>query len=114
MNDCIFCKIANGAIPARLVHESDSVIAFHDLNPQAPHHLLVVPRRHIATVNDLTDEERSLTGEMIDVARRLATQLGVAERGYRLVLNCNQDGGQSVYHIHLHLLAGRSLHWPPG
>ena len=114
MNDCIFCKIASGAIPATLVHDSERVVAFRDLNPQAPQHLLVIPRRHIATLNDLTAEDGALSGELIEVARQLAAELGLAESGYRLVFNCNADGGQSVYHIHLHLLGGRSLRWPPG
>ncbi len=114
MNDCIFCKIASGAIPATLVHDSERVIAFRDLNPQAPHHLLVVPKRHIATINDLTPADAALTGELVEVARQAAAELGIAEQGYRLVFNCNADGGQSVYHIHLHLIGGRGMRWPPG
>ncbi len=114
MNDCIFCKIASGDIPAKLACQNERVIAFHDLNPQAPHHLLIVPRRHIATLNDLSADEAPLVGEMVDIARQLGEQLGFAQSGYRLVFNCNADGGQSVYHIHLHLLGGRSLRWPPG
>lgn len=114
MNDCIFCKIASGAIPATLLHDSERVIAFRDLNPQGPHHLLIVPKRHIATINDLTPADAALTGELIDVARQLAAELDIAEKGYRLVFNCNADGGQSVYHIHLHLIGGRGMRWPPG
>lgn len=114
MNDCIFCKIASGAIPANKLHDSERVIAFRDLNPQGPQHLLVIPKRHIATINDLTPADAAVTGELVDVARQLATELGFAEKGYRLVFNCNADGGQSVYHIHLHLIGGRSMHWPPG
>lgn len=114
MNDCIFCKIANGTIPATLVHDSERIVAFRDLNPQAPHHLLVIPKRHIATINDLTPTDAALTGELIEVARQAAAELGIAEQGYRLVFNCNADGGQSVYHIHLHLIGGRSMRWPPG
>ena len=114
MNDCIFCKIAGGAIPATLLYDSERVIAFRDLNPQGPHHVLVVPKRHIATINDLTLADAALTGELVDVARQVAAGLGIAEQGYRLVFNCNADGGQSVYHIHLHLIGGRSMCWPPG
>lgn len=112
--DCLFCKIAEKQIPANLVHEDDHVVAFRDVNPQAPTHILVIPRRHIATVNDLAAEDGALMGHMLDTARQVATSEGIADSGYRLVLNCNSDGGQSVYHIHLHLLGGRRLHWPPG
>jgi histidine triad (HIT) family protein len=112
--DCLFCKIAEKQIPANLVHEDVRVLAFRDVNPQAPTHILVIPRRHIATVNDLTAADGTLMGHMLDTARQLAASEGIADGGFRLVLNCNGDGGQSVYHIHLHLLGGRRLHWPPG
>lgn len=112
--DCLFCKIAAGQIPAALVHEGDDLIAFRDINPQAPLHVLIVPRRHIATVNDLTAADASLVGDLINVAREIAAKEGVSENGYRLVLNCNRDGGQTVDHIHLHLLGGRPMRWPPG
>ena len=114
MSDCIFCKIAGGEIPAALVHQDESVIAFKDLNPQAPLHVLVVPRRHIATLNDLKSGDDALVGSMFRVAAQLAKEHGYADRGYRTVFNCNREAGQSVFHLHLHLLAGRGLSWPPG
>jgi len=114
MSDCIFCKIAGGEIPASLVHQDESVIAFKDLNPQAPLHVLVVPRRHIATLNDLESDDDALVGSMFRVAAQLAKAHGYADRGYRTVFNCNREAGQSVFHLHLHLLAGRGLSWPPG
>ncbi|MEI6414177.1 MAG: histidine triad nucleotide-binding protein [Pseudomonadota bacterium] len=114
MENCIFCKIANGTIPATQLFEDDEVVAFRDLNPQAPTHALVIPRRHIATLNDLTTAEAPLIGRMTMAAQHVAIQEGIAQRGYRLVFNCNADAGQTVFHIHLHLLGGRSLDWPPG
>ena len=111
---CLFCKLAKGEINSDIVYEDDEVIAFRDIHPQAPHHILVIPRRHIATVNDTDPEDTTLIGKLILTAQRVAKDLGVAEDGYRLVMNCNGHGGQTVFHIHLHLLAGRSLHWPPG
>jgi histidine triad (HIT) family protein len=112
--DCLFCKIAAGQIPAKLVHESDELLAFRDVNPQAPTHVLVIPRRHIATVNELTAAEATLAGSLITTAQEIAMKEGIAESGYRLIFNCNGDGGQSVYHIHLHLIGGRPMRWPPG
>lgn len=112
--DCIFCSVARGEIPGDTLYQDDEVLAFRDINPQAPHHILVIPRRHIATVNDLTDDDAALVGRLFLVAQRVAGELGVAQEGYRLVMNTNRMAGQSVYHIHLHLLAGRPLHWPPG
>ena len=114
MSDCLFCRIAAGQIPASIVYQDDRLVAFRDVNPQAPLHVLIVPRRHIATLNDLTAAEDSLVGEMIRRAATIAGQQGHADAGYRTLLNCNQDAGQSVFHIHLHLLAGRSMSWPPG
>ena len=114
MDDCIFCKIAAGDIPADKVYEDETVVAFRDLNPQAPTHILVVPRRHIATLNDLSADDESLVGHMVAVAGETAAQEGFAETGYRTVMNCNEAGGQTVFHIHLHLLGGRAMHWPPG
>lgn len=114
MADCVFCKIADGQIPAARVHEDEHLIAFRDLNPQAPLHVLIVPRRHIATLNDLADTDDALIGSMLRVAARLAEAHGYQDRGYRTVFNCNRDAGQTVFHIHLHLLAGRGLSWPPG
>ena len=114
MTDCLFCKIVAGEIPARLIHEDTDVIAFADINPQAPLHALIVPRRHIATLNDLTPADDSLLGSMFRAAAGLARQHGYADRGYRTVFNCNSEAGQTVFHLHLHLLAGRGLTWPPG
>ena len=112
--DCLFCKIIAGAIPTDFVYSDDQVVAFNDIYPKAPHHVLIVPRKHIATINDFTEEDTLLAGHMIQTARKLANKLGFAEPGYRLVFNCNADGGQLIYHIHLHLLGGRDLNWPPG
>lgn len=112
--DCLFCKIAEGQIPARRVFEDDEIVAFHDVNPQAPTHILLVPRRHIATLNDVAPADAVLLGKLTLQAKLLAEQLGLAGNGYRTVFNCNRDGGQSVYHLHLHLLGGRAMHWPPG
>ena len=114
MSDCLFCKIISGEIPGHLVHEDKDVVAFKDIDPKAPLHLLIVPRHHIATLNDLAPVDDALIGIMFRRAAALAKKHGYAERGYRTVLNCNRDGGQSVFHIHLHLLAGRSFGWPPG
>lgn len=112
--NCLFCKLARGEINSDIVYEDDEVIAFRDIHPQAPHHILVIPRRHIATLNDTNPEDATLMGKLTLTAQRVAKELGVAEDGYRLVMNCNGHGGQTVFHIHLHLLAGRSMHWPPG
>jgi histidine triad (HIT) family protein len=114
MMDCLFCKIAKGEIPAKLLYEDDQVLAFRDINPQAPVHALVIPRRHIATLNELQPADGALIGHMVLTAQQLAVKEGVAESGFRLVANCNGDGGQTVYHIHLHVLGGRGMHWPPG
>ena len=112
--ECIFCRIVSGEVPAKKVYEDDDVMAFEDIRPQAPVHILVIPKRHIATVNDLTESDVQLVGKLVLVAKRIASERGVAERGYRLVLNCNRDSGQEVFHIHLHLLGGRKFAWPPG
>ncbi|RKY14086.1 MAG: histidine triad nucleotide-binding protein [Planctomycetota bacterium] len=112
--ECIFCRIVSGEVPAKKVYEDDDVMAFEDIRPQAPVHILVIPKRHIATVNDLTESDAQLMGKLVLVAKRIASERGVAERGYRLVLNCNRDSGQEVFHIHLHLLGGRRFTWPPG
>lgn len=114
MNDCIFCKIAAGDIPADKVFEDDAVVAFRDLNPQAPSHVLVIPRRHIATLNDVGAGDEATVGRLYRAAREIAAAEGYAEAGYRTVMNCNEAGGQTVFHIHLHLLGGRMMHWPPG
>ncbi len=112
MTDCLFCKMAAGDIKPDIVYESDHVLAFRDINPQAPVHILIIPKSHISTLNDLNDTR--LGGEILEVAADLARQQGIAEQGYRTVFNCNQDGGQAVYHLHLHLLGGRQMQWPPG
>ncbi|MER2530808.1 MAG: histidine triad nucleotide-binding protein [Candidatus Competibacter sp.] len=114
MTDCIFCKIAAGEIPATKVYDDGEVLAFRDINPEAPVHLLVIPRRHIATLNDLTEADATLIGRLYLAAKQVAIELGVAENGYRTVINCNRDAGQIVFHVHMHLLAGRELGWPPG
>ncbi len=114
MSDCLFCKIIAGDIPSALVHQDDSLVAFKDINPQAPLHMLIVPRKHIASLNDLSAEDDALVGSMIRRAAALAKEPGYHERGYRTVLNTNREAGQTVFHIHLHLLAGRGLAWPPG
>ncbi len=112
--DCLFCDIARGEGDAEVMSETEDVVAFRDINPQAPTHILIIPRKHIPTVNDLRDEDADLIGKLYTEARDLADQEGIAEDGYRLVMNCNREAGQSVFHIHLHLLGGRSLSWPPG
>ena len=114
MSQCLFCRIVAGEIPAEIVFEDDQVLAFRDINPAAPVHCLVIPKRHIATLNDLAAGDESLVGHMYQVAAGLARDLGIAEPGYRTVLNCNADAGQTVFHIHLHLLGGRQMTWPPG
>jgi histidine triad (HIT) family protein len=111
---CLFCKIIDQDLPASIVYEDDKVIAFNDIDPQAPVHILIVPRKHIPTINELQSAEQELVGHMFMVAQKLAKQFEIAETGYRTVMNCNADGGQAVYHIHIHLLGGRKLHWPPG
>ncbi|HEY5655762.1 MAG TPA: histidine triad nucleotide-binding protein [Woeseiaceae bacterium] len=114
MTDCLFCRIAAGEIAAELVFKNDAVVAFRDINPQAPTHILIIPRRHIATINDIGENDRELLGEMYLVAAQLARQEGFAEDGYRVTMNCNEGAGQTVFHIHLHLLGGRRFGWPPG
>jgi histidine triad (HIT) family protein len=114
MTDCLFCKIVAGGIPAALVYQDDSVVAFKDINPQAPLHVLIVPRKHIATLNDLAPADDALVGSMFRAAAALAKEHGYDGRGYRTVFNTNREAGQTVFHIHLHLLAGRGLTWPPG
>ncbi len=111
---CLFCRIAAGEVPATRVYEDDRIVAFEDLSPQAPMHVLVIPRVHVATLNDLTPEHDGLVGEMVRRAAALAAARGYAADGFRTVFNCNSHAGQSVFHIHLHVLAGRRLSWPPG
>lgn len=114
MSDCLFCKIVAGDIPADKVHEDREVLVFRDINPQAPIHILIIPKHHISTINDLTSTDTELVGRLYLTAKQIADDLGVAESGYRTVMNCNRDSGQAVFHIHLHLLAGRQMQWPPG
>ena len=114
MKDCLFCKIVNSEIPADIVYENERILAFNDINPQAPVHILLIPKIHIATLNDLQQHDQKLLGELIYNASIVAKSLNIAEEGYRTGFNCNSAGGQTVYHIHLHLLGGRVFSWPPG
>ena len=113
-DDCLFCRIASGQIPATLVHQDEHLVAFRDINPQAPTHILVIPREHVASLDAAADHHRELLGRILLAARNLARSEGIAEDGYRTVLNIGADGGQTVHHLHLHLLGGRGLAWPPG
>lgn len=112
--DCLFCKILSREIPADVIYESDTAIAFRDINPKAPTHVLIIPRKHIATINDIAEADEPLVGSLYSAARQIAAQEGFSEEGYRAVMNCNEAAGQTVFHIHLHLLGGRALGWPPG
>ncbi len=112
--DCLFCRIVDGDIPAEVIHESESTVAFRDITPQAPTHVLIIPRRHISTMNDLTTGDEELVGSLYLAAKEVAQQEGLVDDGYRVVMNCGEGAGQSVFHIHLHLLGGRLLNWPPG
>lgn len=114
MSDTIFGRIARGEVAADMVYEDEEIVAFRDLNPQAPVHVLIIPRKPIATLNDVTPEDAPLVGRLFQVASRVAVQEGIAEQGYRTVINCHAQAGQTVYHLHLHLLGGRALQWPPG
>ena len=113
-NDCLFCKIVEKKIPADIVYESEDVIAFKDIEPKAPIHCLIIPKKHISTINDIDGSNSNIIGLMYEAAAQLARTLNVEKDGYRVVMNCNSNGGQTVYHIHLHFLAGRQLSWPPG
>lgn len=114
MTDCLFCKMVKGEIQPDTVYEDELVLAFRDINPQAPTHVLVISKQHVATLNDLDDSNAHLVGRMMLAAAAIARQEGFDQQGYRTVMNCNADGGQTVFHIHLHLLGGRPMHWPPG
>jgi len=114
MSDTIFGKIANGEVPADLVYEDDDVVAFRDLSPQAPTHLLVIPRKPIRSLNEAEPDDAELLGQLLLTAAKVAKQEGIADDGYRTVINCNAGGGQTVYHLHLHVIGGRPLQWPPG
>ncbi len=112
--NCLFCNIANKQLPASIVYEDDEIIAFHDITPQAPTHIVIIPRQHIATLNDLNAQTVALAGRLLLRVPLIAKEQGVSETGYRTVINCNASGGQTVFHLHVHLLAGRLLTWPPG
>jgi len=113
-DNCVFCKIAEGAIPAKKIYEDDLVIAFHDITPQAPTHALIIPREHLESLNDAGKGDQALLGHLLWLAPKIANQLGIAESGFRTCINTGADGGQSVLHLHVHILGGRSLAWPPG
>ncbi len=114
MSECLFCKFVSGEIAPNIVYQDDDVLAFRDINPQAPTHVLVIPKRHIPTLNDLSSEDAELVGKLYLTAKKVAEDEGIDESGYRTVMNCNEEAGQTVFHIHLHLLGGRPMAWPPG
>lgn len=114
MGDCLFCNIAEGKIPSDIIYQDDRVVAFRDIEPQAPVHFLIIPRKHISTLNDLQEEDADLAGYILLIAKKLAKESGIHECGYRVNINCNQDAGQAVFHIHYHVLGGRKFTWPPG
>jgi len=114
VSDCIFCKITEKKVPARIIHEDDATMAFDDINPQAPTHVLVVPRKHVASVGELTEADAGLLGHLLLVGARVAKLKGITDGGYRFVINTGRFGGQTVFHLHLHVLGGRPMHWPPG
>ena len=114
MEECVFCKIEKKEIPAEIVYEDDCCLAFRDINPQAPVHILIIPRRHIPSILELKEEDCELMGRMYLVANELARKEGIADRGFRVLINCGPEAGQAVFHIHMHLLGGRKLGWPPG
>ena len=111
---CLFCRIAKKKIPAKIVYEDDTALAFEDINPKAPVHLLVIPKLHIERVSDILEKDKELVGHLVSIANRLAESRKIKESGYRLIFNCNKDAGQEVFHLHLHLLGGRKFSWPPG
>ena len=113
-DDCLFCKILRKEIPADIVYESESAIGFRDISPQAPTHVLIIPRKHIASINDIEADDEAAVGGLFTAARAIAKNEGLAEDGYRVTMNCGETAGQSVFHLHLHLLGGRALSWPPG
>lgn len=112
--DCLFCKIASGELPTQILFENDEIIAFYDITAMAPTHILIIPKQHIATLNEMATQDQILLARMLFLAKQIALEQGISEDGYRLVMNVNPAGGQSVYHIHLHLLGGRQMAWPPG
>lgn len=114
MTDCLFCKIRDGEISGDIVYQDDDVLVFNDVNPQAPIHLLIIPKKHISTVNDLENNDEVIMGKLFSTAKKIAAEKGINEDGYRLVVNCNAKAGQTVFHIHMHMLADREMNWPPG
>ena len=114
MSDCLFCRMVNGELKPDVIYEDEDILAFRDINPQAPIHILVIPKTHIATLNDLEAEHADLIGNLFLTAKKIAKEGGFSESGYRTLINCNRQAGQTVFHVHLHILAGRSMHWPPG
>ena len=114
MNDCLFCKMIAGEIPCDIVYENESVFAFRDIDPKAPTHILLIPRKHIRSINELGESERNLAGELLLTAKKIAKDEGIDESGFRTIFNTNSDGGQTVFHIHMHILGGRKMAWPPG
>lgn len=114
MADCIFCKIAAGEMDTEMLYKDEDIVAFEDINPQAPTHILIIPRKHIATLDELKGDDYQLVGKIYQVANQLAAETDIIEDGYQIVANCKEDGGQVIYHIHFHLLGGRKLNWPPG
>ncbi len=114
MDNCLFCKIINGEITAKKVYENEHIIAFNDIDPKAPVHILVIPKKHIRSINELNSSDINLAGEIILAAKKIAKDQGVDSKGFRVVFNTNDDGGQTVYHIHMHIMGGRQMQWPPG
>ena len=114
MNECLFCKMVSGVIPCDKVHENENVLAFRDIDPKAPTHILIIPKKHITTLNEINENDQDLLGELLLTAKKIAKDEGIDTSGYRTVFNCNSDGGQTVFHIHMHLLGGRQMAWPPG
>ncbi len=114
MNNCIFCNIVNKSLTADIIYEDDLSIALKDINPQAPLHILVIPKKHISSLLELNKDDNSLMGHLFQVVRKVAIEHGIAEKGFRTVINCNREGGQTVFHLHIHILGGRQMHWPPG
>ncbi|MBW2701139.1 MAG: histidine triad nucleotide-binding protein [Deltaproteobacteria bacterium] len=114
MTDCIFCKIRDGEIPAEIIYRDEHCLAFKDIHPAAPVHVVIIPSKHVATLNDIGPAQGDAIAHLLQAVGKVATQLGVAETGYRIVVNCNKDGGQEVFHLHFHLLGGRGMGWPPG
>ncbi|MDI6889335.1 MAG: histidine triad nucleotide-binding protein [Thermodesulfovibrionales bacterium] len=112
--ECVFCRIIEKELPAKIIYEDDLSVAFEDVNPQCPVHTILIPKKHISTNLDIKEEDNALIGHLFQVANRIAKDKGIAERGFRLVMNCNPESGQTIYHLHLHLLGGRRMYWPPG